>query len=226
MSTPTFVRVSNNGSGGTSISVTNGGTVAVGDLLVAQILVNGGNTSKVFPSISDTVNAGSWNLPASLNFFGTHDIGGGYYIQQIWAWIRCDTAGTPTINVTGLQPNSVRLEVQQFTNFTTGHPAFVTADYSTNEGSSTSTPATGFNNTAAPEVLLQATNANAATYTALTGSFTNVNNGANECVGYNIPTTSGNAQSFSSTITTQPWVTMLGGFSDQAGATATIAWIT
>jgi hypothetical protein len=215
MSIPTYVGLSDNSSSSVTGSVTNLTAVSVGDLLVCCILVWGGNTSKVTPSITDTVNAGSWNLPASLNFFGTNNIGGGYYEQQIWGWIRCDTAGTPIINISGMQANAYRMEILQFTNFTTGHPTFVSADSSTNQGSGTSTPATGFNNSVAPEVIVQGTCAyNVGSYSALTGSFTNAYNGTDVCVGYNIPTSTGNAQSFSATITSAPWITMLGGWAD------------
>jgi hypothetical protein len=226
MSTPTYVGLSGNSSSATTGSVTSGTTIAVGDLLILQLLVWGGNQTQAFPGITDTVNVGAWNLPSALNFFGTNNIGGGFFEQQIWGWIRCDTAGTPTVNVTGMQANSYRLELLQFTNFTTGHPTLVTADVTKNQGSSTTTPATGFNNSAAPEVIAQGTcGYNVGSYTSLTGSFTNIYNATDVCVGYNIPTSAGNTQSFNATITSAPWITILAGFNDSPPSSAPIAWI-
>ena len=229
MSTPTYVGTSFTYTNTTTTgAVTNGTSVAVGDLLVALILVNGGNTTQNFPSITDTINSGSWNLPTSLNIFGTYNVGGGYYLQEIWGWIRCDHPGTPTINFSGLTTNQTELAVMQFTNFTTGSPSLVTADVYSNQGSSTAASLTSFNNSAANEVLIQASTAyNVGSFSPLTGNFTNVQNFSNITNGYAIETTSGNAMSWGGTLATSaPWIALTGGFKDADGIVTTQGAIT
>jgi hypothetical protein len=212
-----FVRQAdtNNPSSATN-AVTMGGAVAVGDLLVAQLgIITADGQS--FPAVVDSVNAGSWNLPSALNYYTTQNQFGGF-TQIVEAWIECDTAGTPTISVSGLGAGTASvLSVSQYTGFVHS-PSLVTADVTTNQGTSTSPSATGLTNTVANELTtLFASCQGGQNFASVTGNFTARNTSqANAYIGDKINSTSGNALSFGAAITSNSWAVMLASFQDVA----------
>jgi hypothetical protein len=211
-----FVR-QNGAQGNTgAISFAMQGPVAVGDLLVAEFGWTTATANRT-PTISDNVNAGAWNVPPALKFVNL-----GALLEIQLAWIRCDTAGTPTISSSGLgtDGNSTNLDVSQFNGFAHG-PSLVSADATTNSGSSAAPSGTGFSNSFANELsvayLICAGGQNIA---STSGSFTMragvVTGIPNRCLGDVVNASSGNALTFGATISSANWAVMLASFQDLA----------
>lgn len=217
MSGITFVREVSNANSLDSIAVTNGGTVAVGDLLVAMIGWDGTNVNHS-PAITDTVNTGAWNLPSQLHFRTTQG-GGGFLIQLVAGWIQCDHPGIPVVTATGCGTDGHNLELAQYTGFVNG-PSLVLADITTtpNQGTSTSPAAAGFTNSIANELtIVQACCGGGQNFGSFTGSFTTRDSAqADNYFGDVVKATSGNALTFGSTITSNAWGVMLFSFQDFA----------
>ena len=217
-----------NGGGGTTNSqpVTLTGTISAGDLLVCAVIFNGAGSNHS-PTITDNLNVGSWNLPGSLNQYP-----GGFAPQNIIGWIRVDTAGGSGAIVTptnlGASDYCVTI-VAQYTGFSTGHPTLVTADITKNNGNSATAAATGFTNSAAPELIVLASGlGGGGGYTGFTGSAFSMYAAGSEQYADLIESTSGNAISWGATLVggSSQWSVLLAGFYDSPPASAAIAWIT
>jgi hypothetical protein len=201
----TFVRTVAQATSTGSMSIAFGASVAVGDLLV--VMLDSTATTDSVPVISDNVNAGAWNLPASLHFFAsTQGV-------QIMAWIRCDTAGTPTISISNLSANFYEGIVGQYTGFPAGNPVLVPADITSNSGNSTSPAATPLTNSIAPELTLcYGLCFGGQSFGTITGSFTQRTSVTGSWYGDVVNTTSGNVLNFGATIASNKWRMMLASF--------------
>jgi hypothetical protein len=212
----------NNGTG--TINVVNPNSVAVGDLLIGFLFWDG-ITINVNPTLTDTVNAGSWNLPGTLQFTNTTN-----QVKSVVGWIRCDTSGTPTITGGSLGTQGTALIVIQYTGFATGHPALVNADILVSNGNSTSPSASLTNTISGGEAMwMGAMCQGGQNFASFTGSMSSFRPGdADDCYASQIVTTASNSITWGATISSAQWVTILAGWSDQPPATnnAPIAWIT
>lgn len=193
--------------------------VSPGDLIVAQLAWATITTAKLTPTISDNVNAGSWNIPSLLSFYGNP--GGTYDLQQQICWIRCDTAGTPTVTAGALGTQGTSIGILHYTGFSTGHPTLVTADCSSNNGYTTAPSASSVINSVSNELsVLAASCAGGQNFTSVTGSFTNRGGfGTGDpgvAIGDVVKATTGNTLNFGATITLNNWVVMLASFQDLA----------
>ncbi len=215
----TYVTNQGGSSAGTgAVSFAMPGPVAVGDLLVAM-LAWAGTTADVTPTISDNLNAGAWNLPASLHFTVL-----GSNLEIVMAWIRCDTAGTPTVSASSIGAQGANLVVAQYNGFVHA-PALVAADITTNNGTSTSIAAAGLTNSVANELTIAfAAFGGGQNMSAPTGSFTTRRApDAGDFFADIVKATSGNALTFGGTITSAHWGVMLASFQDAVTGGAALA---
>jgi hypothetical protein len=212
-------------------SIVNGGTVAVGDLLVCAMLQRYTN-SHLIHTFTDNLNVGSWNAPTSLDFYTSQ---GANNPQLTLAWIKCDTAGTPTVSVGNTETSEGVVYLAQYTGFVNS-ASLVSADITQNQGTSTSPSATGLSNSKTNELTVVVAccgdQAGGQNFSSVTGSFTGRDGfgsgTSNFAYGDVIEATSGNSLSWGATITSAQWGVMLASWNDQATATNTapIAWIT
>lgn len=201
-----------NGSSG-SLTATLPQAASVGDLLVAW-LNWGGTTSNVFPpTLSDSFNSGSWQIPAAGHFYDATSNN-----ESIVAYIVCDhsAAANYTVTASGLGTQGTNFAVIQYTGFT-GTPTFVAADTNFNHGVGTSLAATTINNSDANEVVICCARQGNQNYAGSTGTINNTRSNAAGLLGLFdlINSTSGNSQSWALTIGgSQSWTVALTGFFD------------
>jgi hypothetical protein len=185
--------------------------VAVKDLLVGLIAIPGASSNHS-PTIADNVNVGAWNMSAPLHFANI-----GINIEIVMGWIACDTVGTPVVTASSLGTDFTFFSVARYIGFVNG-PALVSADITTNSGTSTTLASSALTNSVTNELTIAlATYGGGQNITGVTGSFTNRDIAdASIYIGDTVKSTSGNALTFGGTITSAHWGVMLASFNDPA----------
>jgi hypothetical protein len=200
------------------------GSVAPGDLIIAMVDFYAPASSQIAGlSFSDTVNTG-WNYPTGTRLFVSTS-----FPSLAIGWVKCNGTGTPTVTVSGnANLDGWTLQIAHYT-CSNSNPTLVTADITTNNGTSGTVASTGFNNSATNELTVALPCAQGGvSFSAITGGFGTRATGGGYYYGDLIQATSGNSTVFGATLSSSvAWSALMASWQDAVPpSTATIAWIT